>query len=100
MPGPLCVWCNMMHESPMWPIHRHYKCRACGRIYRVPWTEADERPKQAGKPACFGVLDDQAHAIYLLWWQRIVPYRSYVKGWKIGPSHYVNQDLGTIWLDK
>jgi peptide/nickel transport system substrate-binding protein len=46
------------------------------------------------------VLDEQAHAIYLLWWQRIVPYRSYVKGWKIGPSHYVNQDLGTIWLDK
>jgi peptide/nickel transport system substrate-binding protein len=46
------------------------------------------------------VLDDQAHAIYLLWWRRIVPYRSYVKGWKIGPSHYVNQDLGTIWLDK
>src|SRR5689334_12576611 len=46
------------------------------------------------------VLDEQAHAIYLLWWQRVVPYRSYVKGWKIGPSHYVNQDLGTIWLDK
>jgi peptide/nickel transport system substrate-binding protein len=46
------------------------------------------------------VLDDQAHAIYLLWWQRIVPHRSYVKGWKIGPSHYVNQDLGTVWLDK
>jgi len=46
------------------------------------------------------VLDEQAHAIYLLWWQRTVPYRSYVKGWKIGPSHYVNQDLATIWLDK
>jgi peptide/nickel transport system substrate-binding protein len=29
-----------------------------------------------------------------------VPYRSYVKGWKIGPSHYVNQDLSTVWLDK
>jgi peptide/nickel transport system substrate-binding protein len=28
-----------------------------------------------------------------------VPHRSYVKGWKIGPSHYVNQDLATIWLD-
>jgi len=35
-----------------------------------------------------------------MWWQRTVPYRSYVKGWKIGPSHYVNQDLATIWLDK
>ena len=46
------------------------------------------------------VLSDQVHSIYLLWWRRIVPYRSYVKGWKIGPSHYVNQDLATIWLDK
>ncbi len=46
------------------------------------------------------VLDTQAHGIFLLWWRRIVPYRSYVKGWKIGPSHYVNQDLGTVWLDK
>jgi peptide/nickel transport system substrate-binding protein len=46
------------------------------------------------------VLDDQAHSIYLLWWQRMVPHRSYVKGWKIGPSHYVNQDLATVWLDK
>ena len=46
------------------------------------------------------VLDEQAHGIFLLWWQRIVPHRSYVKGWKIGPSHYLNQDLGTVWLDK
>jgi peptide/nickel transport system substrate-binding protein len=46
------------------------------------------------------VLSDQVHSIYLLWWRRIVPHRSYVKGWKIGPSHYVNQDLGTVWLDK
>jgi peptide/nickel transport system substrate-binding protein len=46
------------------------------------------------------VLDTEAHEIFLLWRYRIVPYRSYVKGWKIGPSHYVNQDLGTVWLDK
>ena len=46
------------------------------------------------------VLDDQAHEIFLLWWYRIVPYRSYVKGWKISPSHYLNQDLGTVWLDQ
>ncbi|MGH7093469.1 MAG: ABC transporter substrate-binding protein, partial [Stellaceae bacterium] len=46
------------------------------------------------------VLDTKAHGIFLLWWRRIVPYRSYVKGWKIGPSHYVNQDLATIWLDR
>ena len=46
------------------------------------------------------VIDDQAHQIWVLWWYRIVPYRSYVKGWKISASHYLNQDLATIWLDK
>ena len=46
------------------------------------------------------VLDTQAHEIVMPWWYRIVPYRSYVHGWKISPSHYVNQDLATIWLDK
>jgi len=46
------------------------------------------------------VLDTQAHEIFLLWWYRTVPYQSYVKGWKISPSHYLNQDLATVWLDK
>jgi peptide/nickel transport system substrate-binding protein len=46
------------------------------------------------------VLDDKVHAIFLLWWYRSVLLRSYVKGWKINPSHYVNQDLATVWLDK
>jgi len=46
------------------------------------------------------VLDDGAHAIWILWWHRIVPYRSYVKGFKISPTHFINQDLAKIWLDK
>jgi peptide/nickel transport system substrate-binding protein len=46
------------------------------------------------------VLDDEAHEIWVLWWHRIVPYRSYIKGWKIAPTHFINQDLATIWLDK
>src|SRR6185369_7166340 len=46
------------------------------------------------------VMDTEAHKIVLPWWYRIVPYRSYVKGWKISPSHYLNQDLANIWLDK
>jgi peptide/nickel transport system substrate-binding protein len=44
------------------------------------------------------VLGEQAHYIHTYWWNRIVPYRSYMHGWKIGPSHYTNQDLSTIWL--
>src|SRR5438876_337014 len=58
-----------------------------------------DKPKQRALLREFEkhVLDDQAHEIFLLWWYRIVPHRSYVKGWKIGSSHYVNQDLGTVW---
>jgi peptide/nickel transport system substrate-binding protein len=44
------------------------------------------------------VLDEEAHYIHSFWWNRLVPLRSYVHGWKIGPSHYSNQDLATIWL--
>jgi peptide/nickel transport system substrate-binding protein len=45
-------------------------------------------------------LDEEAHQPYVVWWYRIVPYHSYVKGWSVGPSHLANQDLATIWLDK
>jgi hypothetical protein len=31
------------------------------------------------------VLDVEAHVVPLLWFYRIVPHRSYVKGWKISP---------------
>jgi peptide/nickel transport system substrate-binding protein len=46
------------------------------------------------------VVDTMAYEWPMLWWNRILPARSYVHGWKIGPSHYVNQDLATIWLDR
>jgi peptide/nickel transport system substrate-binding protein len=46
------------------------------------------------------VIDTEAHELPLTFWYRIVPYRSYVKGFKNSPSHFVNQDLATIWLDK
>ena len=45
-------------------------------------------------------LSDQAHMGLTLWWYKINPHRSYVKGWKIAPSHYLNQSLDNIWLDK
>ena len=45
-------------------------------------------------------LNDQVHMGVTLWWYKINPHRSYVKGWKIAPSHYLNQSLDQIWLDK
>jgi peptide/nickel transport system substrate-binding protein len=45
-------------------------------------------------------INQEAHQLMVTWWHRIVPMRSYVKGWMISPSHYLNQDLANIWLDK
>jgi len=46
------------------------------------------------------VIDDAMVAGITLWWYKINPHRSYVKGWKIAPSHYLNQHLDNVWLDK
>ena len=43
-------------------------------------------------------LDEQAYWFHVLWWQRIIPHWAKVKGWKITPSHYLNQDLRDMWL--
>jgi hypothetical protein len=32
------LWCRLIHGSPMWPIHGHYRCRICMRQYAVPWA--------------------------------------------------------------
>jgi peptide/nickel transport system substrate-binding protein len=45
------------------------------------------------------IIDTQAHEFPMLWWYRMIPERSFVRGWKIGPSHFINQDLSNIWLD-
>jgi peptide/nickel transport system substrate-binding protein len=44
-------------------------------------------------------LDEQARMLITLWWYRIIPHRSYVKGWHITPSHYLNQQLETVWIE-
>jgi peptide/nickel transport system substrate-binding protein len=46
------------------------------------------------------VISEQAQMLKTLWWQRIAIHRSYVKGWKISPSHYLNQHLDQVWLDR
>ncbi len=44
------------------------------------------------------LLDEEAHYLMTLQWHRIVPHNGQVKGWKITPSHYLNQQLDTVWL--
>jgi len=29
------MWCDLMHNAPMWPIHGQYECPTCGRRHPV-----------------------------------------------------------------
>jgi hypothetical protein len=33
------IWCAVMHDGATWPIHGHYQCRKCKRVYSVPWEQ-------------------------------------------------------------
>jgi peptide/nickel transport system substrate-binding protein len=44
------------------------------------------------------LLDEEVHYIMTLQWHRIIPHSSKMKGWKVTPSHYLNQQLDTVWL--
>ena len=37
-------WCRMMHDSAMWPIGGHYRCRTCGRSFLVQWARESADP--------------------------------------------------------
>jgi peptide/nickel transport system substrate-binding protein len=44
------------------------------------------------------LFDEEAHILATLQWHRIVPHSARVKGWTITPSHYLNNQLDTVWL--
>ncbi|MEK7370504.1 MAG: ABC transporter substrate-binding protein [candidate division NC10 bacterium] len=44
------------------------------------------------------LLDEEVHYIFTLQWHRIIPHSAKVRGWTITPSHYLNNQLDTVWL--
>jgi peptide/nickel transport system substrate-binding protein len=46
------------------------------------------------------LYDEEVHYIHTFQWQRIVPHLAKVRGWTITPSHYLNQQLDTVWLSE
>jgi peptide/nickel transport system substrate-binding protein len=46
------------------------------------------------------LLDEEVHYLLTLQWHRIIPHSAKVKGWQITPSHYLNNQLDTVWLDQ
>jgi peptide/nickel transport system substrate-binding protein len=81
--------------------YRDYINRDLDAIYdKAAKAETDEEAGKYLREFEKQVLDDNAHYMVVLWWHRLIPHRSYVKGWKVSPSHYLGQSLVDVWLDK
>ena len=57
----------------------------------------DDR-RHAIRPFERRLLDEEAHGVFTLQWHRIVPHSARLRGWTITPSHYLNEELDTVWL--
>jgi peptide/nickel transport system substrate-binding protein len=78
-----------------------YKDRELDKMYDAMNQSGDEKEQRAiMRKFEKRVLDEKADQFITLWWYRIVPHRSYMKGWYITPSHYLNQQLETVWIQK
>ena len=43
-------------------------------------------------------IGEKAWMVPVLWWYRIIPYLSKVRGYKAGSNHYTTMDMASIWL--
>ena len=53
------LWCKMMHNKAMWPMHGKYVCPDCLRQYPVPWEDIPRAPQTAQRrtsPAQLGLF--------------------------------------------
>jgi peptide/nickel transport system substrate-binding protein len=60
-------------------------------------TDAEERKKHL-RAFEKRLLDEEAHVIFTIQWHRIMPHSAKVRGFTITPSHYLNNQLDTVWL--
>jgi len=44
------------------------------------------------------LLDEEVRYIFTFQWDRIVPHNARVRDWTITPSHFLNNQLDTVWL--
>jgi len=42
----------------------------------------------------------ESYSVPILWYSRLVAHSTAMKGWKVLPTHFANQDLASVWLDQ
>ncbi len=79
--------------------YRRYVDRTLDELYQTQsrTTDPEERRRYL-REFEKRLLDDEAHYIFTFQWHRIVPHSARVRGWTITPSHFLNNQLDTVWL--
>jgi peptide/nickel transport system substrate-binding protein len=81
--------------------YARYKDPVLDNLYdRQQKATSPEERKQLIREFEKRLLDEEVHYLLTLQWHRIVPHSAKVKGWQITPSHYLNNQLDTVWLDQ
>jgi peptide/nickel transport system substrate-binding protein len=84
-----------LERRQLWPVHRSGADDLYVRQSRTVDPEQRRRYIRAFERR---LLDEEAHYIHTLQWHRIVTHSSRVRDWTITPSHYLNNQLDTVWL--
>ncbi len=77
-----------------------YIDRELDELYEKQSGELDSKKRYAVLREFEKYELEQAYIVPTIWWHRIIVHDKRLKGWKITPSHYLNQDLATVWLDQ
>ena len=78
--------------------YANYQDRTADKMYDAMLREADPvKVRKMMRKYEWHTLAEQAHVGLTPWWYKINPHRSYVQGWKVAPSHYLNQSLENVW---
>ena len=86
-----------MDVSPI--NYSRYVDRTLDELYQKQTRAADrEERRRYIREFERRLLDEEAHYIYTFQWHRIVVHSARVRGWTITPSHFLNNQLDTVWL--
>jgi peptide/nickel transport system substrate-binding protein len=86
-----------MDVSPI--NYSRYVDRTLDELYQKQSRAADrEERRHSIREFERRLLDDEAHYIHTFQWHRIVVHSARVRGWTITPSHFLNNQLDTVWL--
>ena len=95
-PGP-----GALHSARRMPTTESTRTRSSTSCTRSRRGRSTWRTARSWCGSCEKrLLDEEAHVIYTLQWHRIIPHSAKVHGWTITPSHYLNNQLDTVWLSE